>query len=335
MTDEEAASWRYWTTLLGRIRFGKQKVAGKTLSGMVIKAVGERIATYADRDGSRVRPGIARIAVDLETSHTTVRNAITVLERVGLLRLETKANRNHAAVYQLVISAEVIENAELWSPDRYAAEIRTLSLKYQGRGPLEGSPTPTASVNDGISLTPQASVIEENDLCIADAVGSGKTAIADAVGCLSLTPEGSATNQRLNHKSDQPSDEDSRTQLASSRAHAQDPDSQDLLALAEPSVNNLVSSGAVTFLAASSSVSDPQDPPAPFEPKREPCPHGNSSRIRRDGKPRCDTCRTEAELAAAVADVHLGPARCEHGLKIARNKTGEVACFACRRGIPA
>lgn len=287
MTDQEAASWRYWTNLLGRIRFGKQKVAGKTLSGLVIKAVAERIATYADRDGSRVRPGVARIAVDLETSHTTVRNAITVLERVGLLRLETKATRNHAAVYQLVISAELIENAELWSPDRYAAEIRILSLKYQGRGPIEGSPTPTASVNGHASLTPQASVIDGYDLPIADAVGSGKSAIADAVGSVSLTPTGSATNQRPIHNSDQPPDEDSRTELALSRA------------------------------------------------SRPPCMHGNSSRVRRDGKPRCDTCRAEAELATAVADVNLGPAKCEHGLKIARNQSGDVACFACRRGIPA
>jgi hypothetical protein len=214
VTDQEAASWRNWTNLLGRIRFGKQQVAGKTLSGLVIKAVAGRLSSYADRDGSRVRPGIARIAIDLETSHTTVRNAITVLERVGLLRLEVKASRRQAAVYQLVISAGLIEEAVLWSPDRYADEIRILSMKYQGRGPVEGSPTPTGSANDGVSPTPQESVIEEVDLPNADAVGSGKSANADAVGCLSPTRTGSAINHGPIHNSDQPPNEDVRTDLA-------------------------------------------------------------------------------------------------------------------------
>src|SRR4051812_7300089 len=61
-----AVSHRQWTEILGRCRFGIVKIAGKSYTALRIKAVAQRIAGYADADGSRVRPGIARVAGDLE-----------------------------------------------------------------------------------------------------------------------------------------------------------------------------------------------------------------------------------------------------------------------------
>ena len=53
MTDQHAAELmpatvREWTDILARVRFGKVKVAGKTLTGATIKGVAARLASYAD-----------------------------------------------------------------------------------------------------------------------------------------------------------------------------------------------------------------------------------------------------------------------------------------------
>lgn len=284
--DQEAANWRTWTNLLGRVRFGKQKVNGKTITAFTVKSVAERLAVYADhRDGTRIRPGVARLAVDLETSYTTVRNALTVLERVGLIRLVTQGNRNRPAVYRLVIGEELMERVEVWTPARHTLEVEREAEKY--RSPAARSTDATGVSGESEPLTPQESVEGPDDLRTTDAVG---TEIGDPLtpqGVFPLTPVASVHQPVISHKRDQPESGDVRTDLAVSRA------------------------------------------------SRQPCPHGNSSRKRRDGKPRCDQCRAEADTLAAVADVDLSPAKCEHGLKVATRKTGEVACFACRRGIPA
>ncbi|WP_427422683.1 hypothetical protein [Lysinibacillus fusiformis] len=283
--DQEAATWRAWTNLLGRVRFGKQKVNGKTVSAFTIKAIAGRLATYADhRDGTRIRPGVARIAVDLETSYTTVRNAITVLERVGLIRLVTPGNKNRPAVYRLVIGEELIDQIEVWTPPRYVLEIEREAVKY--RSPKAQTTDSTGVSGETEPLTPQGSVEGRFDHRTTDAVGTEIPEPLTPQGVFPLTPQASAHQVVISHQTDQPESGDLRTELAVARA------------------------------------------------SRPPCVHGNSSRKRRDGEPRCDECRT-AETHAAIADVRLSPARCEHGLKIATNVRGEVACFACRRGIPA
>lgn len=286
MEHEQGARWRDWVNILGRVRFGTQAVAGKTVSGFTVKAVGERLAQYGNPDGTEVRPGIARIAVDMETSYTTVRNAITVLERSGLIELVTPGNRHKAAVYRLIIGANLVESVELWSPTRHALEINRVSERY--RGQVEQIPTADASgVSSGdLLLTPEGSAVGRSSAPSADPSGTENGELLTPQGSGLLTPQGSATNHgpRLNY--DQPDDEDVRTDLAVPRA------------------------------------------------SRPPCPHGNSGRARRDGQPRCDICRAAVETEAAIAEVHLGPAKCQHGLPIVQRSDG-VACFACRRGLSA
>lgn len=347
MEDEQGARWRDWVNLLGRVRFGKQVVAGKTISGFTIKAVGERLAQFGNPDGTCVRPGIARLAVDMETTYTTVRNAITVLERVGLIRLVTPGNRNRAAIYRLVIGANLVESVEVWSPTRHSLEINRVSQKY--RGHVE--PVPTADPS-GVSsplppLTPEGSAEkglgESDDLPTADPSGTEKVPLLTPQGSGLLTPEGSATNHVPRVKYDQPTDEDPRTNLAVARASRADKNPQRPSGVDNPDANedpprstkarDHTVTGEASFLAPAS-ARDPQANTT-TAPKHEPCPHGNSPHRRRDGKPRCPDCRTEAELGAAVADVQLGPAKCEHGLKSGINEQGEPLCFACRRGISA
>src|SRR5690606_37306286 len=115
--DQENATVREWSDLLARIRFGTVKVAGKTVRGATIKAVGYRAANYADSDGSRVRPGLPRLAVDLEIDHGTAKRAMQVLVRTGLLRLVRPGARpGHADEYQLTIPADLLDrdDIEVW-----------------------------------------------------------------------------------------------------------------------------------------------------------------------------------------------------------------------------
>ncbi|WP_317794075.1 hypothetical protein [Actinoplanes sichuanensis] len=86
-TDLIPVTVREWTDILARIRFGTVTIAGKTYSAARIKLVAHRLATYADHDGTRIHPGIARLAVDLEIEYRTVRDTLTLLRRLGLLQL--------------------------------------------------------------------------------------------------------------------------------------------------------------------------------------------------------------------------------------------------------
>lgn len=215
MDDQEAATWRQWINILGRIRFGKQTVNGKTISATLIKAVAERVAQYGNPDGTQVRPGVARIAVDLEAGHTAVRNAITVLVRVGLLRLVKPGTRRHAAVYRLIIGANLIENVELWTPSRYSLEIERTSDKYRGR-PRNADSTGVSDQDE--TPTPQESAFEPDDHQIADSSGSENPETPTPVGPETPTPQESATNHGPRVSTDQPETQDPVADVTVSRA---------------------------------------------------------------------------------------------------------------------
>lgn len=144
----EKASVREWTDLLSRCRFGTVKVAGKNLTSAKIKAVAFRLAMYADADGSRVRPGIARLAVDVEVDPGTAKRAVQHLVRVGLLQLvRAGARPGHADEYQLVFPADLLEDVEVWSPVEHGREVERLRDRLRGRyaskpvDPIDPEPT--------------------------------------------------------------------------------------------------------------------------------------------------------------------------------------------------
>jgi len=217
MDGQENARWRDWVNILGRVRFGTQKIAGRTISGTMIKAVGGRLAEYGSPDGTEVRPGIARIAVDLESSHTTVRNAIKVLERVGLLRLVSPGTRRRAALYRLIIGAELIESVELWSPARHALEVKHVADQYRGHTSNADS---TGVSDEDETPTPQESALSPDDHQNADSSGVGNSRNADSSGSETPTPQESATSHRPLSNYDQPTEGNLRTDPAAPRARA-------------------------------------------------------------------------------------------------------------------
>ncbi|WIM97828.1 hypothetical protein ACTOB_001382 [Actinoplanes oblitus] len=111
------------------------KIAGKSYTALRIKAVAERVASFADADGTRVRPGIARIAVDLETDYRTVRDVLSYLRRLGLVKVVRAGGGTKATEYRLTLPVDLLDrdDIEVWSPAKQALEIRRAQERHRGR----------------------------------------------------------------------------------------------------------------------------------------------------------------------------------------------------------
>ncbi|SCL32056.1 hypothetical protein GA0070616_4379 [Micromonospora nigra] len=135
--SDRGASAHTWTELVSRIRFGTQKALGKSVSGARVHAVAERLARYAThKTGRDIRPGLARVAVDLEMDYRTVKAAVAVLVRTGLLHLVAEGERRgDADEWQLVIPEDLMdrEDIDVWSPGRHHLEVERCRDKVRGR----------------------------------------------------------------------------------------------------------------------------------------------------------------------------------------------------------
>lgn len=104
------------------------------------------LATYADPDGSRVRPGVELLADDCRCSVATVRRALKVLESFGLLHKVTRgggwtAAGGLATEWQLVWpSAEQLASLDLRVPGerrRYRLSAHDVSGEGPGEPPVD------------------------------------------------------------------------------------------------------------------------------------------------------------------------------------------------------
>jgi hypothetical protein len=286
------ATVREWTDILARIRFGTVKIAGKNITGARIKAVAGRMASYADGNGTRVRPGIARIAVDMEMDYGTARRAITCLRNLGLLDLVRAGGRRGADEFRLTLPVDLLErdDLEVWSPSRHRLEVERVSGANRGlpdgpSGPSGGrSQVPEGPANEPESQVPEAPVNEPSNRetlvpqgpvngvsgpPITGATGTPKTAITGATGTRSLVPQAPATHQDLDTRTTHHSGEDV--------------------------------SATVTTPGAPGPATNPESPPRP--PR---CDHGLPGGLRGDGKPSCALCRVGAPPTTPPRE-HLAP----------------------------
>ncbi|WP_199514268.1 hypothetical protein [Nucisporomicrobium flavum] len=275
--DQERATVREWTDVLARVRFGTVKVAGRNVAGARIKAVAARLADYADSDGSRVRPGIARIAVDLESDYSSVKRAVQYLVRVGLLslvRAGTAAGR--ADEYQLSIPASLTDELEVWSPARHHLETDRVRQANRGRY-KKANPTadpenlrlPHAPADDETNSGPrvhQASADPADSVASAGASGTDFPAPAGASGTDLRVHQAPATEQDLDTTTTEPTDGDVCTAITGPRARE---------------------------------TSDEPDTPR----LADRCQHGLTSRRRPDGTPSCALCRRGITANSPLAPV--------------------------------
>lgn len=100
-----------WERIIRRARLGSAPT----------KSVALALATYADQDGTRVRPGVDRLAAVTELSERSVKNALKKLREVGLIERVfhggLRGTRGFADVYRLTIPANLMQRVELLPVD--------------------------------------------------------------------------------------------------------------------------------------------------------------------------------------------------------------------------
>ncbi len=105
--DVDTAAARYeWERIVRRARLGAPTTA-----------VALALATYADRDGSRIFPGADRLAAVTEYSIRSVRESLKKLRTLGLIERVTKGGHRGGAavadVYRLAIPVDLFEVVEM------------------------------------------------------------------------------------------------------------------------------------------------------------------------------------------------------------------------------
>lgn len=119
------------------------------------KLVALLVASYANPDGTRIYPGLARLSVDAGIDFRTAQRALKTLRDVELIEVAKRGNRRRGQSdqYRLIIGANLLEHVELPSADDYAESIRSLrelrQLEYRHRRWLKKNQTTVLASVDG------------------------------------------------------------------------------------------------------------------------------------------------------------------------------------------
>ena len=211
-TDEYSARTRDWVDVVRRTQLGRS-----------VKAVALLIAHFADSDGSRVFPGIARIAVEAEMGYKTVQKALDVLRKAGLIeRVKRTGKPGSADEYRLIIGPELQERVIVLSPAQVAKAIEALRRPWGGKSTpqppedpeVEGPPQPSQGAEVG---TPEGDTSAPLTTCL------GGTSAPWGTG--PQPPEGVRTSHYLVTTPTAHSDNDLRTDVTAvaREAVAEDP----------------------------------------------------------------------------------------------------------------
>ena len=116
-----------------------------------VKFLGLMMATYANADGSRVRPGQARLAAVMGTSISTVERGQRTMEKEGFLEMVSKGHSSgrgrsagYASEYRLTVPSDLLERVPMLDPDEkhpspMTGESDIHPAPVTGEYPLEGS----------------------------------------------------------------------------------------------------------------------------------------------------------------------------------------------------
>jgi hypothetical protein len=243
VTEVDHATVREWTDILARARIGTVEVAGKKITAASVKAVAGRLAAYADSDGTRVRPGLARVAVDLELSYDVVKRAVRYLAQLGLLRLVRSgagARIGYADEYRLTIPVDLLERLDVWTPAQHRLEMERVRERARGRARRTPDPDPdpggmqdAPNAGDTVTRIPvdnsRMQVTQSPALPSVDDANAGDTgtpipANAGDTGTGMQVTQSPATYQGPSHKTDLPTDEHLRGKPPGSAPARADPE---------------------------------------------------------------------------------------------------------------
>jgi hypothetical protein len=108
-----------------------------------VKLVGFAMASYANADGSKIRPGQKRLAAVLGTSEMTVRRGQGELEMIGLLEMVFKGHSlgrgraaGFASEYRLTVPSDLLERVPMLDPEEAIYRTPTNGDSGKDRTPM-------------------------------------------------------------------------------------------------------------------------------------------------------------------------------------------------------
>lgn len=118
MAGDIGAAVNAWVNIVRRARLG----ATTTLVALTV-------ASYANKDGTSVFPGAARLAVQCEISYSTARASLAKLRRVGLIEMVRRGarKRGQADEYRLILAEDLMDRCEVPTPEQERQAIERLN----------------------------------------------------------------------------------------------------------------------------------------------------------------------------------------------------------------
>lgn len=219
MTEDEERELRpagrhEWEQILGRMRVtgvlgGRRGKDGRhtkgAVSALAFKAIAARFAHYGDGDGSRIWPGDAVVAVDMETSIDRVRVVRQALVRMGMLKLVRGRRGDRGEEYRLTLPSDILEAVEVLTPAQH--KLAAHVMREARRGPAtktetsdSGGPVDNPEEGSGGSTGPPepealGSPADHPDGDAGGSTGPPKTGSGWSSGLRSGGPVDTHTNQ--------------------------------------------------------------------------------------------------------------------------------------------
>lgn len=147
MSTEYRAKLSDWYRLVRRARLGDAKKMAAALM----------VATYADNDGSSVKCGVARLAVDCEMGYSTARRYLAWMREVGLIELVRAGNRKakRPDEYQLTIGPETKKVLSVLADDEYRDLVDGVRTANQDGEKARRLRSPKASADSADATGPE------------------------------------------------------------------------------------------------------------------------------------------------------------------------------------
>jgi len=147
-------------------RFEWERLIRRAIVPPAVKLLALVLATYADPDGTRVRPGTTALAAVTGGSDRTVRRHLTALRQLGLLQQVSRGGGHGGSgitsEYRLTVPLDLLERVRLLGIDD-TPPAPSPATQMAGQ-PAESPATAVAGQDDEPATRPATQMADENDL---------------------------------------------------------------------------------------------------------------------------------------------------------------------------
>jgi hypothetical protein len=152
-------------------RYDWERIVRRAQLPAPVKLVALTLATFADRDGSRVYPGVSRLVAVTCLSERSVRSALGVLRDKGLIERVYKGGHRgvnaFTDVHRLAIPVDLFEAVEMLGPDEVAAPQPAPRAAW-----VESQPAPGAAQPAGRAAQPAPGAVPTGTRCTPPVVST-------------------------------------------------------------------------------------------------------------------------------------------------------------------